>query len=329
MTEYFKKLKDALNGTPDSQPTTMPSSSLSQELANIRDTPNQIRQLRYEIAEIKKWKDSDAVPKISKSLANIDAINKEITGNIHPEIKGIHLDISQNIVPQINDAVRKSLEASNLAINAGEAAELAKTKALGAAESVGQIYERLQRSSAQLKKDATAIKDATINMHAVITTEAKNISDAFQKYGITISNATIGVANSSRAVAQQMYDAYREIQPALQQVKTYSYLLWRDRWNLIAVAYNTYMALAYLAFAGAGGQSAVLWEVIEGFQQINGAFNSLSNNFKTLSSVSKNAPLELSNVIMNSMSRISSVMDAFTQSFVNLSNNLSGNLAPQ
>ncbi len=277
-----------------------------EKISGITNILNDLRQLKVEIANLKAWKDSDAIPNIRNSLTN--AKNAASTATTAATTASNALDNVKVVQNKLNETVTSVNQMGG---------------------DVKQIYVRLQRSSAQLQKDAETIQSSALNMHKVITGEATNIQKAFTKYGIDISGSAMGIANSTTGVARQMSDAYREIRVPLGQVSAHAKAVatYANQWNIFGVGIHAYYALAYLTFAGYGGQNSVLLEVIEAFSQINAAFNSLSSNFSKFANISKSAPVVLSNVMKTSFTNISNVISVFGNTFSNLANNLSGNIS--
>ena len=191
-----------------------------------------------------------------------------------------------------------------------------------AIEKANNLINIMKKAATQLKVDATGIYTAAITLRDVITRERRNISNGINAYSSVIRSAAILIKNQAVAVATQMSQAVSEIQVPLNYAKNRLDLLYRDRWNVAAVAVNAYYAVAHLTFYNAGGQQGALEEVMEAFRQIGGSFSGLGNSFVAFGNHIYNGGANLRNVINRSMATIGEAIRTFATSFQVLGNNL-------
>ena len=327
MSDYLKKLKEAIS-TPNNQAKTsqsIPVSTITSDIRNIRELPNEVRRLRQEIAELRKWKDSDAIPKINKSLTNIENINTNITSKILPDIQNIHTDISANLVPRINDATQKSLDASNIAVFAKNASESARNEALGAAELVKKFYGMFQDVGNGLVTDMKNVVDKEKRLMEVMAYETGRIKTVFTDFGVEVKDRSIDVAASMQELAKQLIDAVEEIKIPMDVAATNGLRILprANRLDWLGALSAAYHCIAYMVWAGYGGQNSVLLETIEAFVQISRASTRLRSDFNYFGSgVSRNAE-DISLQISRSVNNIKLALNDFIGSFQNVFYNMS------
>lgn len=193
-------------------------------------------------------------------------------------------------------------------------------------KNVDNIYNKLQRSANDLKNDSDNIRNAANNMHKVITNEANNITLAYREYATKMASATQGVVNASKGVVGQLRAARVEMTPAMNYVKWHANEIRKGVGWFPGQLLNTYWAIAYIAWQGAGGQGSLISEIMEAFDQIGAAFNGLGGNFQILADTQMTEPKKLANIINASMSNIGNAVNNFTNSFVKMGDHLAGNL---
>lgn len=327
MSKYFKKFKEAIEQptTPTTFSTPRPQSfGIVEDIRRIGDIPNQIRQLRAEITELKKWKDSDAIPKISKSLSSIESINTNITSKILPEIKNIHNDISGNLLPKINEGLTRSLDASNIAVFARDAAELAKNQAVSSAQLVEKFYGMFTEVGDGLMIDMKTVITAEQKLMETTKYEMKRIKSVFTDFGLEIKDRSTGVALSMKGLATQLTDAVVEIKKPFDRVLYHGQRIAPIKLDrIVSSVKNAYSSLAYLIWRGYEGENSVLLEVMEAFNQISRSSSRLRNDFdyfgSGVSKQSEDISLQLSKSISSIQIALYNFIYSIETVFINMS----------
>jgi ribosome-associated translation inhibitor RaiA len=211
---------------------------------------------RYNIVkrvnQIEEWIKQFGEPNIKSNLSDIRNIYTDIRNNIKPDI--------DNAVSWARDAIGKAQNLVNKVKKAGE--------------DLGADAQEIETAGRELWSEIIRIM---ANIRQRMINFGENIKDSAQTNVVAYARR---VKNAVYDAAGELTEAYNEIRVPTERVSHYKDLLWRDRYNLVAVAYNAFYALGHLTFFNHNGQGGCLEEIIEAFDEIGGGFSNLGNEFR-------------------------------------------------
>jgi len=243
---------------------------------------SRIQTIEKTLRELKIWKDEFANPNLRKNIENI---------------KTIHNNITNVVLPRIEDAVNQAQEASNKATQAMDSANLSMKEALNsaniaksardsaiealnkiteftemaenaansakvAAENAKAMLDRLHYVSEGLINDINEFNQNASYLVSVILTDLGHISATFQEFGSNVLQNSIEVSRDIEGLVNQLRDAVNEISVPLNYVADQA----RSMATNIADAWDLAQKLDYLGSIG---------ELVE-------ALNNAKNGFEVL-----------------------------------------------
>jgi hypothetical protein len=249
--------------------------------------------------ELNEWKDSYATPNIENDSSNILTIINDISNNIIPQINDsiakineMKNDINTVIIPSINDVINRSArveELVNLIVPKINAARQVLDKALLDAKTALQqtnIFKtRLTNAGSALK---TANSDFIKKTNALIETtktELVNIENSFINLGIALKNGGKLIYDQSANIGNSLVSSYNDISVPVNRANYYIQILKKPNIvDLMLTFFNVYKVFSHLSFENYGGKSGAFQEVMNMFNRIANEFTTLGNNFKSFGS---------------------------------------------
>ncbi|HEC39921.1 hypothetical protein LCGC14_0224670 [marine sediment metagenome] len=324
---YIEKLKNAIYNKEGNQ-------QAPKIITRVRTGYEDISTISARLGAIESWKERDANPTIIKNLAsiteNIEKLEKlkvEIT-TIHDKIIAARDEIKAlpaQIENHLNTVVVPDL--------------LTKMKV----EIKGFVDRNVMPPITKMKDTFISVGDGVRNDVSVVANQGKKLSDTistelnkmknnFISFGTDIKEKTTALSDGIRGVATQMNDAVTEIKPAIIESANWARRIPNHarRLDFIAMGIDAFYSVAYLLYltppnapAGAG---AALPEMMEAYQQIGDAFDTLKTNFKSFGDTIKTKSTNIANQIEATGVNIDTDMDAFLSNFNKMFQNMSARI---
>lgn len=260
---------------------------------------DRLEELNNRIKMIESWKDINAVPQISQNIDNIIVISNEIKNQVYPRI-----------------------------VNAQNEARKSITYAEDSIIKANHVITKLKKIGTGLQSDAKNLSDASNIIIKTVQNEFNIMSGAFVAYGTALKDAGGHVTAEARQVGEEMLSAYREIKIPLERVKYYVDLVAKPKiTDLPFVFLNIAMAFNHMVILSYGGQSSVIWEIIEAFNAISSEFKDLGQAFWSFGDTLYLSSMNLSNSINGSIDRIGDSITGFVNAFKKLGVNLAASFS--
>ena len=183
MTSYFDKFKQTVR-----EPQAF---GVIEDIKNATNILTKLRDLETEINDLTKWKNSDAIPTMKKSIMEINDIHANLTQSIVPTIQN-NIATIKKTTEMVNDAKNKAIEASTIAQNSA-----LETRTIS--ENISNsIVPNIQKNIQNINSISLETTNAmTISIEA--STTAQNallkINEAISTIATTVNNAKVELKN--------------------------------------------------------------------------------------------------------------------------------------
>jgi hypothetical protein len=212
--------------------------------------------------DIEKWKNETADPTLSANVIKIQTINTNITQNIVPQIQE-SVSIAKNASSTAIGASNNAISASNIAVEAKNTAEQfltriqeaetnainASTNATNAFKQVQDFATRLTNAGTQLQADVDAVLEEESKFRTALSTEIDAIRRQMNELAAAVDAAGENVKKEGEDVSRELNEVNTEMQRPISDIKEYLRRL-REH-DPIYIPFNAGMTIALIASSDA------------------------------------------------------------------------------